>query len=216
MPSSAHSTAHLVDAAHALRSARCATQRRVFALRRDPHDQLIGVVDAGARRLYAALPLGLLVETLYEARSTLTEIKVTEDRLREMSAGLVDESLDRLCWLFGERLAREAGLAPWLDRRARYRLLCWPDFGEIGSDGDGARLCTLLAQRPFALAEMAASLKLPVPVVHGLINSLALCGALATDSARAPQSGGVATRRTIGNAEHHSLFERLLDRLTVR
>lgn len=203
------------EAARALHKFRHIGRQGVAVLRHRSDHRVLAVLDWRARRLRATQALGSLVETLGSVPTQLSEIDRSDPCIASASLVFADESLDRLCWLFGERLAREAGLAVWLDPAATYRLLCWPDFGEIGSDRHGATLCTLLSERDLGIDDMVAALSLPIALVCGLVNSMSLCGVLAVGGRRtAPRRSSL--RRSIGTAEQHSLYARLCKRLGVR
>jgi hypothetical protein len=82
--------------------------------------------------------------------------------------------------LMGARLGCDFGLAPWLDPTLSYRLLRWPDFGEIGSDPQGAQLCRVIAKSDLGIAGIVDTAQLPRQRVLCLLNSLSLCGVLAS------------------------------------
>ena len=92
------------------------------------------------------------------------------------------ESLERFCWRFGETIARERGLLPWLSKRERYRLLAWPDFGEIGSNPEGARFCQWLARESLSPLQISRRLNASVMQTSGWFNSAALCGVLVAEA----------------------------------
>lgn len=120
-----------------------------------------------------------------------------------------------MCWLFGERCARERGLLPGLSESQRYRLLAWPDFGEIGGDVHGVELCRLLADEGAAPIDAARRLGLPTAVTFGLFNSAALCGALVTERDRrhGPERGPRGRAHTVGTSAQHLFFGDLWRRL---
>jgi hypothetical protein len=208
MQTGAFSTYPLANAARSLKSLSSGPRHGASALRKTVDWSLLAVVDMRNRRVRSAQPLGLLLDTLTASRTVISRLDQPEDYVRRYCQAFADESLDRLCWLMGERLARETGLAPWLDATAGFRLLHWPDFGEIGADPQGAGLCTLISTRALDVATIAQKLELPQELVQCAINALSLCGALVSEPVRAGtrsslrRIGAVAPRQT-------SLFERL-------
>jgi len=124
------------------------------------------------------------VELLASGVGVLSELDPAQQGPSQRGVNLADESLHRLNWLIGARLGRDAGLAPWLDPMQTYRLLRWPDFGEIGSDPEGAELCKIIERHELGIATIVDTLQLAQHRAYGLLNSLSLCGVLANGSAQ--------------------------------
>lgn len=209
-----HITHPADQAAEALLELRRKRRRHVLLSRDDGAGEALAIVEHG-HVLRSTQALNELIETLCRERIAF-----------EPSQGVLTErwgiparhfeSLDRLCWLFGERFARERGLLSCLSARGRYRLLAWPDFSEIGSDAQGAALCHLLAREAVSPQEAALRLAFPAPLTFGLFNSAALCGALVAEEKRrpGPQGGSLAWSYTAGSPAQHTLFGDLWRRLT--
>lgn len=202
------------QAAEALLALRRKHALHVLLSRCEGAGEALAIIEHG-QALRSTKPLNELIETLClepvafeSSRGVLTEHWPTAPRHFE--------SLDRLCWLFGERCARERGLLPWLSARQRYRLLAWPDFGEIGSDAQGAALCHLLAREALSPQQAALRLGLPQALTFGLFNSAALCGTLVAEEKRrpGPQGGSLAWAHTVGSPAQHTVFGDLWRRLT--
>lgn len=200
-----HAAAALCDLRH--KRTRHASIRRVGAY------APLAIIEDGSV-LHLKQPLNALIETLFETRVEFHSIQGAMRANRLMPPRSV-ESLDRLCWLFGARFARERGLLPWLSERGCYRLLAWPDFGEIGSDPKGAAFCTLLAREPLSPQQVAHRLRLHSALVFGLFNSAALCGVLVAEgSVRRIKHHGVLTMAQKVNVQNRkSLFFFLWRRL---
>ncbi len=169
-----------LSVAIALREFRRDRRERVPVLRNSTNGQLLAVIDAKERRVYSKRPLEFLVDALAAGDSAFGELGPPSGERPHASSRMADESLDRLCWQYGARLAREFGLAPWINPDKPYRLLRWPDFGKIGREPLGALLCVILSQRQLDVAAMVKATHLPRQTVYGLVNSLSLCGSLAS------------------------------------
>lgn len=197
---------HAEHAAKALLDARRPRAHHIL-LRRDVCDgEALAIIEPG-RAVRSTMPLGELIETLALERVRFeTSFGVCSEPWTVAPRHF--ESLDRLGWLLGERCAREHGLLPWLSARQRYRLLAWPDFGEIGLDTHGATLCGHLSREALSLREAALRLDWPEPLAAALFNALALCGVLVADEQRKPisQRGSLAQRHTVGSPEPHTIF----------
>jgi hypothetical protein len=169
-----------LSAAYALRELRRGRHERMPVLRNRADGQLLAVIDPKARRVYSRQPVQALVDALAAGDSGFGELDPLSGERQSGGARLADASFDLLCWRFGARLARESGLMPWIAPLKRYRLVRWPDFGEIGNDPDANLLCVVLSQRPLDVAGMVEATQLTEECVHGLLNSLSLCGSLAS------------------------------------
>lgn len=177
----------LSSAAAWLRELSHGQRARLAVVRRRADGRQLALVDAVGRRVHTLRPLEQLVADLASGEAELCE---HNPHANGPGVRLRNESFTRLCWLVGARLGRDVGLAPWLDTTTSYRLLSWPDFGEIGEDAEATRLFAVIAKRELGIAAMVDVVQLPQRTVHQLINSLSLCGLLA--------SGPVSRRRTSG------------------
>ncbi len=166
--------------------------------------RLLALLDPATQRIYAIRALERIVDSLSDGSATLAELDPAQDHTPRSGGRLVDETLERLAWLLGARLAQHLGLAPWLDPGHSYRLQRWPDFGEIGSDPQGAQLCRVIAERHLGIEAMAEAAQLPQRSVHGLLNSLSLCGILES-APKAPPSGARPPRGLSEAAQPHGL-----------
>ncbi len=174
----------LPRAAAALHELRHAQRPRLAVVRRTGDRRVLAVIDAADQRVHTSRSLEQLVEDL--ALGT-AELGVPDAAQPAAPAGrgaqFSDESFVGLCWLVGARLGRDAGLAPWLSASTSYRLLRRPDAADLGNDADAKRLVDLMAKREFGVAAIVDTAQLPHRAVHQLINSLSLCGLLATGPA---------------------------------
>jgi hypothetical protein len=207
-------TSERFSSALALRELRNVSNGRQPTLRSRHGGQLLAVLDAKARRVYANRPLEFLVDTLAAGDSGFAELGQPNGQRPHPSARLVEESFDRLCWIYGLRLGREVGLAPWIDPDRKYRLVCWPDFAQIGGDLHGAAVCTALSGRNLSVSEIAAATQLPHRVVCGVLNALSLCACIALSRPTPQQRGD--TSRAARAAGQPGVFARLMRRLRGR
>ncbi len=177
----------LSSAAAWLRELSHGQRARLSVVLRRADGRQLALVDAVGRRVHTMHSLEHLVAALASGDAELVE---HNPQARGPGVRLNNESFVRLCWLVGARLGRDVGLAPWLNTTTNYRLLSWPDFGEIGEDPEATRLFAVIAKRELGIAAMVEIVQLPQRTVHQLVNSLSLCGLLA--------SGPVSRRRTPG------------------
>ncbi len=198
-----------------LRELRRGRREHLPVLRSRADGQALAVIDTAARRVYSKRPLEFLVDTLATGDSVFDELGLPPGQRAQPSARLADASFDRLCWLFGARLAREDGLAPWIRADQSYKLLCWPDFGAIGNDPLGIMLCTLLAENSLNLAGMIKAAQLPHATVYSLVNSLALCNVLVPGPAR-PVGAQHAVRDAMRMRPLSGVIQRLWQRCGVK
>ncbi len=169
-------------AAASLRKLSHGEHSRFAIVRRAADSQQLALIDAVGRRVQTPHSLERLVDELASGKCEIGEPDAANRPAPRPDAPLRDESFLRLCWLVGARLARDVGLAPWLDTSTSYRLLSWPDFGEIGEDPQAARLFNVIAKRGLSIAEMVRSVQLPQLSVHQWVNGLSMCGLLASGS----------------------------------
>lgn len=181
-------------------------RRRFAAIRLRDTYRPIAIIENGSVKL-ATCTLDELIETLFEARVVFQTIHGATHANWLLPPRPV-ESLDRFCWLFGERFARERGLLPWLSESRSHRLLAWPDFGEKGIDPQGVAYCNLLAREPLSPQQTARRLDLHPALVFGSFNAAALCGVLVVDgNARSGNHRGRLTAaRKRGVPNRKSLF----------
>jgi hypothetical protein len=201
-----------LSGAFALRDIRRGTREHYPVLRDLADKHLLAVVDARGARVHSKRPLEFLVDSLAKGDCAFDTLRTAQGQPPHPSARLNDESFDRLCWLYGARLALEAGLAPWLEPHKKYRLLCWPDFGEIGNDPMGVMLCNILSSHYLDLPSLLEAARLPHATVYSLLNSLSLCGVLVPHPA-GPAPSADAPRATIGTRRQHGVFARLFRRM---
>ncbi|MFZ2652366.1 MAG: hypothetical protein WA210_19885 [Burkholderiaceae bacterium] len=213
MQSSLESGSALLNAALTLRELNRGRRARLVTVHRGADGRLLALIDAAAGRIYSTRPLEQIVDALASGAGALREIDPAQERSPRPNVRLADESFERLCWLIGLRLGRDAGLAPWINAQLTYRLLNWPDFGEIGSDPQGVQLCKVIAQRDLGIAAMADMAQLAQRTVHALLNSLSLCGVLAIGPAQRAGAGETPPRRSPGVRRKRGLLERLWRRL---
>lgn len=199
-------THHAEHAAKALLDARRPRAGHILLSRDFCNGEALAIVEPG-RAVRSTMPLGELIDTLVHEHVSFGPSRGVWSE-RWAVAPNHFESLDRLGWLLGERCAREHGLLPWLSARQRYRLLAWPDFGEIGANTRGAALCGHLSRDALSRREAALRLDWPEPLATALFNALALCGVLVADGQRKPisQRGSLAQRHTVGSPEPHTIF----------
>lgn len=190
-------------AAASLRKLSHGEHSRFAVVRRAVGAQPLALIDAVGRRVQTPHTLEHLVDALANGQAEIGEHDAAHKAAPSPGGTLRDESFVRLCWLVGARLARDVGLAPWLDTNTSYRLLSWPDFGEIGEDPQAARLFAVIARRELDIAAMAKSVHLPQRSVHQWVNGLSMCGLLASGSVPRGHSAGAprdALSATPGNA----------------
>lgn len=207
-------TTHQAEhAAQALLDARRPRAGYILLSRDVCNGEALAIVEPGGA-VRSTMPLGELIETLVHERVSFGPSRGVWSEPWTVAPRHF-ESLDRLGWMLGERCAREHGLLPWLSARQRYRLLAWPDFGEIGADTHGAALCGHLSHEALSPREAALRLDWPEPLAAGLFNALALCGVLVAEGRRRPgsQRGSLAQRHTVGSPEQHRIFGDLWHRL---
>ncbi|MEQ1806276.1 MAG: hypothetical protein ABL900_12955 [Burkholderiaceae bacterium] len=169
-------------AAASLRKLSHGEHSRFAVVRRANGGRQLALIDAVGRRVQTPHSLEQLVDEFASGQAEIGEHDATNKAAPGQSGTLRDESFVRLCWLVGARLGRDVGLAPWLDTSTSYRLLSWPDFGEIGEDPQAARLFAVIARHELSIAEMVRSLQLPQRSVHQVINGLSMCGLLTSGS----------------------------------
>lgn len=170
----------LRGAAQALRELGQGRGARMAGVFRGVDKRLLALVDPAGQRVYSTRPLERIVDALASGTAALGALDPNQDHAPRAGRRLADESLERFAWLMGARLGRDVGLAPWLDPMLTYRLLRWPDFGEIGSDPQAAQLCKVIAKSDLGIAGIVDTAQLPRQRVLCLLNSLSLCGALAS------------------------------------
>ncbi|MCI4430427.1 MAG: hypothetical protein JHC40_14810 [Burkholderiales bacterium] len=213
-PESGHA---LLRAAELLRGLNHARPAGLISVQRTLDGQLLALLDTAGKRVYTTRPLDQLVELLASGVGVLSELDPAQQGPSQRGVNLADESLHQLNWLIGARLGRDAGLAPWLDPMQTYRLLRWPDFGEIGSDPEGAELCKVIERHELGIATIVDTVQLAQHRVFGLLNSLSLCGVLATGPAQQPTALPVKTpRRTKRVPQADGWLARLRQRLRWR
>lgn len=100
-------------------------------------------------------------------------------------------AIDELLWYTGCNAG--AGLAPWLDALASFRLRRWPDFGFLRPTRAQLQIVAALAARAQTRSELARAVEAPKSDVDRILNALSLCDLLAPTSAPALQRNrGVA------------------------
>ena len=189
----------LTRAAAALHELRNAQRPRLAVVRRRGDRRVLAVIDAADQRVHTLRSLEQLVDDLAAGTAALG---VPDAASPAAPAGpgaqFSDESFVGLCWLVGARLGRDTGLAPWLNASTSYRLRSRPAAADLGNDADAKRLVELMAKREFGVAAMVDAAQLPHRTVYQLVNSLSLCGLLATGPAprrRAASRGAGKTRQ---------------------
>jgi hypothetical protein len=201
-------------AARALRRLQRGRAKRLPVLRSHADGQLLAVIDPRTRRVYSRQPVEVLVDALATGHSGFGELEPSSSERQAGGGRLAAESLDRLCWRFGKRLADDTGLGTWIDPARRYSLARWPEFSQIGTEPEGALLCAILAQRPLDVAAMVEASKLPHDMVYRLLNSLSLCGCLVAEPR---QSACMKSATAQAEAPRQpSLFDSLWQRLGGR
>ncbi len=167
-------------AAASLRKLSHGEHSRFAVVRRGVDQHQLALIDAVGGRVHTPRDLEHLVDDLARGKAEIGEHDPAQKQVPRPGLKFRDESYLRLCWLVGARLGHDVGLAPWLDVTTSYRLLSWPDFGEIGEDTDATRLFAVIATRELGVAAMIDMVQLPQRKVHELINSLSICGLLAS------------------------------------
>ena len=167
-------------AAASLRKLSHGEHSRFAVVRRAVGAQPLALIDAVGRRVQTARSLEQLVDKIASGQAEIGEHDPARQAALGAGRAMRDESFVRLCWLVGVRLGRDVGLAPWLDTSTSYRLLSWPDFGEIGEDPQASRLFAVIARRELGIAAMVDSVQLPQRSVHQWVNGLSMCGLLAS------------------------------------
>ncbi len=84
-------------------------------------------------------------------------------------------------WHIG--LSMRAGLAPWLNASAAYRLRRWPDLGRLGRTTGMMAMTAVLASRACTSAQLAQEADQPSAAAVRLLNAASLAGLLAVESA---------------------------------
>lgn len=207
-------TRHAEHAAQALLNLRRRRAGHVLLSRDDRDGEALAMVEPG-HAVRSTMPMGELIDTLSTERIRFEASSGAKGEYWAEAPRHLD-SLERLCWLFGERFAREQGLLPWLSMRKPYRLLAWPDFGEVGSDVHGAALCGLLSHEALSPRDAALRLAWPEPMAVALFNAVELCGALvpAARFGPGPREASAVRARTVGTPAQHMFFTALWRRLT--
>jgi hypothetical protein len=206
----------LLRAAELLHELNHGRHARLVSVQRALDGQLLALLDIAGKRVYTTRPLDQLVELLATGVGVLSELDPGQQGPSQRGVNLADESLLRLSWLIGLRLGRDAGLAPWLDPMQTYRLLRWPDFGEIGNDPEGAELCKVIERHALGIASIVDTVQLAQHAVNGLLNSLSLCGVLATGQAQPTALPAEKPRRSKRVPQSDGWLARLRQRLRWR
>lgn len=113
--------------------------------------------------------------------------------------------LDGLLWRIGT-VAFDDRPASWRWPGDRYRMLRWPNLGEIGAGPDDLRALAMLATTAATPEEVAAATGADRGRVERIVNALGLIGIVDSGSAAPPQPSAPVVQR-------RGLFQRLRDRL---
>jgi hypothetical protein len=203
----------LTSAAISLRKLSHGHHSRFAVVRRCVDGRMLALIDAAGRRVHTMRRLEHLVEDLASGKGEIGEHDASGKQPPRPGVRFSDESFLRLCWLVGARLGRDIGLAPWLDATTGYRLLSWPDFGEIGDDPQAVSLFQVIAKRELGIAAMVDVVQLPHRTVCQLVNSLSLCGLLASGPVPRGRASGVPRPSSGTKKRKIGWFGRLLRRL---
>lgn len=196
MPSPRAPSPALSDAAVALRKLRMAKNPPLAVVRRRSDGRLLAVIDAGDQRVHTTRSLEHLVEDLATGNGLLGTPTAHATPAPSAGVQFTDESFVALCWMLGERLGRDVGLAPWLSMTSCYHLIEKPAAADIGNDAGAKRLVELLGKRETGVAALIDTSQLPHRSVYRLLNSMSLCGHLGAGPApRARKVDAPSARR---------------------
>jgi hypothetical protein len=139
----------------------------------------------------------------------IAALRVPERRLDTLALTAKQYPLDNLRWFLGLHFSG-GRLLPDPARWGRYRLVRWPDFGQLPYRRYAARLSRMLLSRAASLEDLVRHAQTPEPEVIGYLNAVYLSGwlvaatALAApptlQAAKAPERQGLLARlrRSLG------------------